>query len=82
MVFNRKGAVRAKTKQVKCAPFIESLQTLGVPNGVLCWKYIFCPMYQMSYGQNIFYLLGQCMLTEASVSFMGLGDTTHVIGEA
>ena len=33
-------AVRAKTKQVKCAPFIESLQTLGVPKWRIMLKHI------------------------------------------
>lgn len=70
-------AVRAKTKQVKCAPFIESLQTLGAPKWRIMLKHILPNVSDVIWAKYIL-SVGQCMLTEASVSFMGLGDTTHV----
>lgn len=70
-------AVRAKTKQIKHSAFVESLQVLGMSKRLIMFKHILPNVSDVIWAKYIL-AVGQCMLTEASVSFMGLGDTTHV----
>lgn len=70
-------AVRAKTRQLKHSAFVESLQGLGLSKNRIMWKHILPNLTDVVLAKYIMSVAG-CMLLEASVSFMGLGDPTRV----
>ena len=70
-------AVRAKTKQLKQTPFVESLVILGIPKRQIMLKHIFPNLTEIALAKYIM-SVGSFMLMEAALSFLGLGDPTKV----
>jgi len=70
-------AVRAKTKQLKQSPFVESLIILGIPKRQIIKKHIIPNLSDIVLARYIM-SVASYMLMEASVSFVGLGDPTKV----
>ena len=70
-------AVRAKARQLKEANFVEALIILGIPKRQIIFKHILPNVTEVISARYIL-SVASCMLTESSVSFMGLGDPTAV----
>lgn len=70
-------AVRARVKQLKQMPFVESLIILGIPHREIIFKHILPNITEVVSARYILTVAG-CMLTESSVSFLGLGDPVQV----
>lgn len=70
-------AVRAKVRQLKESNFVESLIILGIPRKQIIFKHILPNVTEVISARYIL-SVASCMLTESSVSFMGLGDPTAV----
>lgn len=70
-------AVRARVKQLKQMPFVESLIILGIPHRDIIFKHILPNILEIISARYIL-TVAYCMLTEASVSFLGLGDPVQV----
>lgn len=70
-------AVRAKTRQLKETSFIESLIILGMPKIKIMFKHILPNLKDIVLARYIM-SVSSCMILEASLSFIGLGDTTKV----
>lgn len=70
-------AVRAKTMQLKHSTFVEALQGLGLSNYRIMWKHILPNLTDVVLAKYIM-SVANCMLLEASISFMGLGDPTRI----
>lgn len=69
--------VRARTKQLGTSPFVESLRILGIPEWRILVMHILPNLYETILAKYIL-TVASCMLTEATISFMGLGDITQV----
>lgn len=70
-------AVRAKVRQLKEMAFVEALVVLGIPKRIIIFKHILPNIMEIISARYIL-SVASCMLTEASVSFMGMGDPTAV----
>jgi len=70
-------AVRARVRQLKQMEFVEALITLGMDKKHIIFFHILPNTWHIISAQYIL-TVANCMLTEASVSFMGLGDVTRV----
>jgi len=70
-------AVRAKTRQIKHSSFVEALFISGIPESQIVLKHIIPNLSDVVFAKYIM-SVASCMLMEATVSFMGLGDPTHV----
>ena len=70
-------AVRARVRQLKESSFVESLIILGIPRRQIVFKHILPNVTEVISARYIL-SVASCMLTESSVSFMGLGDPTAV----
>ncbi|MBC3887882.1 ABC transporter permease subunit [Acetobacterium paludosum] len=70
-------AVRARTKQIKHSPFVEALTISGISEKQIVLKHIIPNLSDVIFAKYIM-SVASCMLMEATVSFMGLGDPTHV----
>ena len=71
-------AVRARVRQLKESSFVESLVILGIPRRQIVFKHILPNVTEVISARYIL-SVASCMLTESSVSFMGLGDPMAVI---
>lgn len=70
-------AVRARVKQLKQMPFVEALIILGIPHRDIIFKHILPNIAEVVSARYIL-TVASCMLTEAAVSFLGLGDPVQV----
>jgi len=70
-------AVRAKTKQLKQTPFVESLMILGIPKRQIMVKHIFPNLREIVLAKYIM-AVGSFMLMESTLSFLGLGNPAQV----
>jgi len=70
-------AVRARVKQLKQMPFVESLIILGIQHRKIVFRHILPNITEVVSARYIL-TVAYCMLTEASVSFLGLGDPVRV----
>lgn len=70
-------AVRARVRQLKESSFVESLIILGIPRRQIVFKHILPNVTEVISARYIL-SVASCMLTESSVSFMGLGDPMAV----
>ncbi|MEG0778235.1 MAG: ABC transporter permease [Oscillospiraceae bacterium] len=70
-------AVRARVRQLKQLPYIEALIILGIPHRDIVFKHILPNIAEVISARYIL-TVASCMLTEASVSFLGLGDPVQV----
>ena len=70
-------AVRSKTKQLKHADFIESLQILGIPKIKIIFRHIIPNLWDVILARYII-SVANCIMLEATISFVGLGDITNV----
>lgn len=70
-------AVRAKTLQLRQSAFVESLYVLGIPKAQVLRKHILPNLSEVVLAKYIM-AVADCMLMEASVSFIGLGNPTQV----
>lgn len=70
-------AVRAKVRQLKESGFVESLIILGISKRRILFRHILPNVTEVISARYIL-SVASCMLTESSVSFMGLGDPTAV----
>lgn len=70
-------AVRAKTRQLRQAGFVESLLILGIPKRRIIFRHIVPNLWDVVLAKYIM-SAANCMLMEATISFVGLGDPTRV----
>ncbi|MEG1389099.1 MAG: ABC transporter permease, partial [Angelakisella sp.] len=69
--------VRARVRQLREAPFTEALSILGIPKYKILFSHILKNITELLVARFIMSVAG-CILTEATLSFIGLGDPTHV----
>ncbi|GHU10051.1 ABC transporter permease [Spirochaetia bacterium] len=69
--------VRARTVQLKQTPFIESLLILAIPRRRILFGHILPNLSEIILARCIL-SVSNCMMMEASLSFIGLGDPSHV----
>lgn len=70
-------AVRTKTRELKQTSFVESLKVLKISRIKIMFKHILPNLKEIILARYIM-SVSSCMLLEASLSFIGLGDTTKV----
>lgn len=70
-------AVRARVRQLREAPFVEALVILGLPRRRILFSHLIKNITELLLTRFIMSVAG-CILTEATLSFMGLGDPTRV----
>lgn len=69
--------VRAKTRQLKQTSFVESLLILGIPRGQIMFRHILPNLTEVVLARYIM-SVSNCILMEASLSFIGFGDPVKV----
>lgn len=69
--------VRARVRQLREAPFAEALAILGIPRRGILFSHILKNISELLLARFIMSVAG-CILTEATLSFMGLGDPARV----
>ena len=69
--------VRTRTMQLKQTPFVESLMILGLPRRHIMLRHILPNLWEVILSRYIM-SVAQCIMLEASLSFLGMGDPTQV----
>jgi peptide/nickel transport system permease protein len=69
--------VRARTLQLKQTSFVESLLILGIPRRRIMLRHILPNLSELILARYIL-SVANCMMTEAALSFIGLGDPVNV----
>ena len=69
--------VRTRTMQLKQTAFVESLMILGLSKTRIMFRHILPNLWEVILSRYIM-SVARCMMLEASLSFIGLGDPTHV----
>lgn len=69
--------VRGRTMQLKQTPFVESLVILGISRRRIMLKHILPNLWEVVLSRYIM-SVASCMMLEATLSFLGLGDPTNV----
>lgn len=69
--------VRTRTMQLKQTPFVESLMILGLSRRHIMAKHILPNLKEVILSRYIM-TVAQCIMLEASLSFLGMGDPTQV----
>ncbi|MEA4972518.1 MAG: ABC transporter permease [Candidatus Metalachnospira sp.] len=69
--------VRTRTMQLKQTAFVESLMILGISKTQIMFKHILPNLSEVILSRYIM-SVARCMMLEATLSFMGLGDPTEV----
>lgn len=68
--------IRSQVLTIKNRGYIEAVKTLGGKPFYILWKHILPPSLSIIISQLIL-MSSRAILTEASLSFLGLGDPTH-----
>lgn len=69
--------VRTRTMQLKQTPFVESLMILGISRWQIMFRHILPNLREVVLSRYIM-TVAQCMMLEATLSFLGLGNPTEV----
>jgi peptide/nickel transport system permease protein len=69
--------VRTRTMQLKQTPFAESLMILGLSRGHIMLRHILPNLWEVVLSRYIM-SVARCIMLEASLSFLGMGDPTEV----
>lgn len=69
--------VRARVMQLKSMNFVESLESLGIPDNRIIVRHLLPNVSEIIAAKFVLSVAG-AMLSEASLSFLGLGDPTGV----
>ncbi|MEG0778470.1 MAG: ABC transporter permease [Oscillospiraceae bacterium] len=69
--------VRTRTMQLKQTPFVEALMILGIPRGQIMFRHILPNLWEVVLSRYIMNV-ARCMMLEATLSFLGLGEPTQV----
>jgi peptide/nickel transport system permease protein len=70
-------AVRAKTMQLKQSGFVEALKILDIPHFSILFRHLLPNLQEVVFARYIM-SVSSCIMMEASLSFIGLGDTVRV----
>jgi peptide/nickel transport system permease protein len=70
-------AVRARTMQLKQSGFTEALKILDIPPCRILFRHFLPNLSEVVFARYIM-SVSNCIMTEASLSFIGLGDTAKV----
>jgi peptide/nickel transport system permease protein len=70
-------AVRARAAQLNVAPFVESLAVLRIPRARILYRHILANLMEVVLARAIL-SVASCMMMEATLSFIGLGDPSSV----
>lgn len=69
--------VRTRTMQLKQTAFVESLVILGIPKRRIMTHHILPNLFEVVLSRYIM-TVSQCIMLEATLSFLGMGDPTEV----
>ena len=69
--------VRTRTMQLKQTGFVEALVILDISRAQILWKHILPNLWEVVLSRYIM-SVARCIMLEATLSFLGLGDPTHV----
>ena len=69
--------VRSYTLTLKERPFIERCHSIGCSNARIIWLHIFPNVLPLVFA-NAILLIASAIYYEVTVSFLGLGDPTHI----
>jgi peptide/nickel transport system permease protein len=69
--------VRAQVLSLKERPFIESSKAIGASDFRIIWKHLLPNVFPLVLAQMILGI-GSAILSEASLSFLGLGDPLNI----
>lgn len=69
--------VRVRTMQLKQTPFVESLVILGISRWQIMIRHILPNLWEVILSRYIM-TVAQCIMLEATLSFLGMGDPTAV----
>lgn len=69
--------VRTRTMQLKQTPFVEMLVILGISRRQIMFRHILPNLYEVVLSRYIM-SVASCMMLEATLSFLGMGDPTEV----
>jgi peptide/nickel transport system permease protein len=69
--------VRTRTQQLKQTPFVESLMILGISRRQIMFRHILPNLWEVVLSRYIM-SVARCMMLEATLSFLGLGNPTDV----
>jgi peptide/nickel transport system permease protein len=70
-------AVRARTMQLKQSGFVEALKILDIPRFRILFHHLLPNLREVVFARYIM-SVSSCIMMEASLSFIGLGDTVRV----
>ena len=68
--------IRSRVQQIRELPFVRSEQTMGAGSLYIMYKHIMPNIFDVVFIQGVL-AVGDAMLTEASLSFLGLGVIGH-----
>ncbi len=69
--------VRTRTMQLKQTPFVESLMILGISRRQIMLRHILPNLFEVILSRYIM-TVSSCIMLEATLSFLGMGDPTAV----